>query len=147
VAVGAGAVWMSSEDRGVIRFTEGEIQILDRASGWSTSWVMDAAVAGDRTLYAATFRHGLVAVELDDASQPRPERARVVAGLPDHWLLRVHLHQGALWVGTQQGAARIHDGVVELVRGLPHPCVHAVAIYRGQAWLATEGGLALVPAP
>jgi hypothetical protein len=147
VAVGAGAVWMSSEDRGLIRFTDGEIQILDRASGWPTSWVMDAVVAGDRTLYAATFRHGLVAVELDDAGLPRPERARVVSGLPDHWLLRVHLHQGALWVGTQQGAARLRDGAVDLVRGLPHPCVHAVAIYRGQAWLATEGGLALVPAP
>ena len=147
VAVGAGAVWMSSEDRGVIRFTDGEIQILDRSSGWPTSWVMDAAVAGERTLYAATFRHGLVAVELDDAGLPRPERARTVPGLPDHWLLRVHLHQGALWVGTQQGAARIHDGAVGLVRGLPHPCVHAVTIYRGQAWLATEGGLALVPAP
>jgi hypothetical protein len=147
VAVGAGAVWMSSEDRGVIRFTESEIQILDRASGWTTSWVMDAAVAADRTLYAATFRHGLVAVALDDAGLPRPETARAVPGLPDSWLLRVHLRQGALWVGTQQGAARIHDGAVDLVRGLPHPCVHAVAIYRGQVWLATEGGLALVPAP
>lgn len=147
VAVGAGAVWMSSEDRGVIRFTDADVQILDRASGWPTSWVMDAAVAGGRTLYAATFRHGLVAVELDDAGLARPERARAVPGLPDTWLLRVHLHQGALWVGTQQGAARIRDTEVDLVHGLPHPCVHAVAIHRGQAWLATEGGLALVPAP
>ncbi|HWN69283.1 MAG TPA: hypothetical protein VNM90_16700, partial [Haliangium sp.] len=147
VTVGAGAVWMSSEDRGVIRFTDTEVQILDRASGWPTSWVMDATVAADRTLYAATFRHGLVAVELDDAGLPRPERARVVPGLPDTWLLRVHQHQDALWVGTQQGAARLHGSDVDLVRGLPHPCVHAVAIYGGQVWLATEGGLALVPAP
>ena len=147
VTVGAGAVWMSSEDRGVIRFTDTEIQILDRASGWPTSWVMDATVTADRTLYAATFRHGLVAVELDEAGLPHPERARAVPGLPDTWLLRVHQHQGALWVGTQQGAARIHGSDVDVVHGLPHPCVHAVAIYRDQVWLATEGGLALVPAP
>ena len=147
VAVGAGAVWMSSEDRGVIRVAGDDVQILDRASGWPTSWVMDATVAGDRTLYAATFRHGLVAVDLDHAGRPQAERARVVPGLPDTWLLRVHQHQGALWVGTQQGAARIHGDSVALIHGLPHPCVHAVAVYRGQAWLATEGGLARAPAP
>lgn len=147
VAVGAGAVWMASEDRGVIRFDGSAFHVLDRASGWSTSWVMDVAVAQDRTLYAATFRHGLVAVDLDDAGIPRPERARAVPGLPDSWLLRMHLHEGALWVGTQEGVARIHGRDVALVRGLPHPCVHAVAIHRGQVWLATEGGLALAPAP
>jgi ligand-binding sensor domain-containing protein len=147
VAVGAGAVWLSSEDRGVLRVAGGKVEILDRASGWPTSWVMDAAVAGDHTLYAATFRHGLVAVTLDGAGRPQRESARLVPGLPDTWMLRVHLHQGALWVGTQQGAARIDDGRVVSIQGLPHPCVHAVAIHRGQAWLATEGGLALVPAP
>jgi hypothetical protein len=147
VAVGAGAVWMASEDRGVIRFDGSQFQVLDRASGWSTSWVMDVAVAQDRTLYAATFRHGLVAVDLDEAGMPRPERARAVPGLPDSWLLRMHLHEGALWVGTQEGAARVHEHDVAVVRGLPHPCVHAVAIHRGQVWLATEGGLALLPAP
>lgn len=147
VAVGAGAVWMASEDRGVIRFDGSEFQVLDRASGWSTSWVMDVAVAQDRTLYAATFRHGLVAVDLDEAGMPHPERARTVPGLPDSWLLRMHLHEGALWVGTQEGAARIHGHDVAVARALPHPCVHAVAIHRDQVWLATEGGLALVPAP
>jgi ligand-binding sensor domain-containing protein len=146
VAVGAGAVWMASEDRGVIRFDGSAFEVLDRASGWPTSWVMDVAVADDRTLYVATFRHGLVAVALDDAGLPRPERARLVAGLPDSWLLRVHLHEGALWAGTQEGVARIHGHDVAMAHGLPHPCVHAVAIHRGQVWLATEGGLALVPA-
>lgn len=140
VAVGSGSVWLASEDRGVIRFANGQFQVLDRAAGLPTSWVMDVSVAND-TLYAATFRHGLVSLTLDAHGTPRLESARTLAGLPDAWLLRVELLDGALWVGTQQGAARIDDREVATTPALPHPCVHAMERFDGATWLATEGGL------
>lgn len=140
VAVGAGAVWMASEDHGVIRFANGRFQVLDRAAGMATSWVMDVTVTSD-TMYAATFRHGLIAVALDANGAPRLDTARAVAGMPDAWLLRVDVLDDTLWVGTQQGAARIDGRGVATTQALPHPCVHAMARFDGATWLATEGGL------
>ncbi|WP_428261971.1 hypothetical protein [Haliangium sp.] len=142
VSAGAGAVWMASEDRGVIRFADGAFEVFDRAGGMPTSWVMDVAVGADGVLYAASFRHGLVAVPLDAEGRPRVGQARAITGLPDHWLLRARVMDGGLWVGTQQGAARVEAGAVTaVVRALPHPCVHALARFGERTWLATEGGL------
>ncbi|ACY14875.1 hypothetical protein [Haliangium ochraceum] len=144
VSVGAGAVWMASEDRGVIRFAEGRFEVFDRAAGMPTSWVMDVAVSDD-TMHAVSFRHGLIAVPLDAASgAPRVEAARLVGELPDTWLLRARAVGDALWVGTQQGAARVSASGVETISEVPHPCVHAIASWAGATWLATEGGLVRV---
>lgn len=146
VAVGAGAVWLATEDKGVIRLAGGRFQVLDRAAGLPTSWVMDVAADGT-TLYAATFRHGLLAIDM----QGDMPRVRTIAGVPDEWMLHASTHEGALWVGTQGGAARVEDGAPTTVLpagadGLPHPCVHAVAHFDGDMWLATEGGLQRLPA-
>ncbi len=184
VAVGAGAVWMASEDRGIIRFADGAFTVYDRAAGLPTSWIMDIEVveeARGHTLYAASFRHGLLRVPLDSAHNdddnndggPALHLTQSVPGLPDSWLLRVQAvptraaspnanidtnpdantdaiidTSGApradIWVGTQNGAARLVEGtVVETVDALPHPCVHAVMTAGDRVWLATEGGLVL----
>lgn len=146
VAVGNGAVWLASEDRGVIRLTGNTFQVLDRAAGLPTSWVMDVAVGAGNTVYAATFRHGLLAIDMDG---DRP-RVRTVAGAPDDWQLHASVHGHALWVGTQNGAMRLNmanPSASAVFTDLPHPCVHAVAHAGGRTWLATEGGLYVLPAP
>ncbi|GAB4559880.1 MAG: hypothetical protein Tsb0020_06070 [Haliangiales bacterium] len=146
VTVGAGAVWLASEDHGVIRWRDGEFQVFDRAAGMPTSWVMDMSVT-DTTLYVTSFRHGLIAVSLDADGAPALSSARQVAGLPDGWLLRSELIGDELWVGTQRGAAQVSDGGVSgVVSATPHPCVHAVIRYGEHTWLATEGGVALAMA-
>ena len=157
VAVGAGAVWLATEDKGVIRLAGGQLQVLDRAAGLPTSWVMDVAASADgKTLYAATFRHGLLALDFDDDDDGDDDgaggtpRARVIAGVPDDWMLHASVHQGALWVGTQGGAARVegNGATIEIpagAGGVPHPCVHAVAHFGEDVWLATEGGLLRLP--
>lgn len=51
---------------------------------------------------------------------------------------------GALWVGTQGGAARLlDDGTAIAIGGLPDPRVHAVARIGAEVWVATEGGTAI----
>ena len=144
VTLAGGMVWLASEDRGVIRFdpsrrgkNQKAFTVLDRAAGLPTSWIMDVAAGEDGILYAATFRDGLLRIDTSGK-----QAAQTIAGLPDSWLLHVSEHDGAIWIGTQAGAARIDGRRVSVVQhGLPHPCVHAVARFGGRTWLATEGGL------
>ncbi|MEM9490558.1 MAG: hypothetical protein AAGC55_15530, partial [Myxococcota bacterium] len=152
VAVARGAVWMASEDRGIIRFARGKFQVLALATGLPTSWVMDVTAGPGDTVYAATFRHGLLALDVgEDGSAAALDRlsVRAIPETPDPWQLHVSRHGDDIWVGTQRGAARIaSDGTTTTVRdGLPHPCVHAITSFAGQVWLGTEGGVYIVPQP
>ncbi|HXI56417.1 MAG TPA: hypothetical protein VNO55_10180, partial [Polyangia bacterium] len=144
VDAAGGTVWMASEDRGAIRFRHGQFQVFDRAAGLPTSWGVDVAATDDGGAYVATLRHGLVHLDADGRVQPAPR-------LPDRWLLHVSRDdRGALWVGTQGGAARVDPrsrtdavAVAAAVERLPNPCVHAVATIGDDTWVATEGGTAV----
>jgi ligand-binding sensor domain-containing protein len=60
-------------------------------------------------------------------------RVRALAVAPD----------GAVWVGTEGGAARYRDGAWQpFVRELPSPLVQAIAVTPGAVWLGTGSGLA-----
>ena len=135
-----GAVWLAAEDRGAMRFVHGRFEVFDRAAGLPSSWGLDVAVAPDGGGYLASLRDGLVRVSVDG-------KAKAVEGLPSRWLLHVSADpaaRGALWVGTQGGAARVlDDGTVLAIGGLPDPRVHAVARVRREVWFATEGGTAI----
>ena len=135
VAAAGDTVWLASEDRGAIRFRGGRFRVFDRAAGLPTSWAVGVATTPDGGAFVATLRHGLVRLDADG-------NAREVPGLPDRWLLHVGRAGGALWVGTQDGAARLDgDGVVTpIAAGVPHPCVHAIAAFDGTVWIGTESG-------
>jgi ligand-binding sensor domain-containing protein len=139
-----GAVWIATEDSGVLRLHGDRFQVLDGATGLPSSRAVDVAATADGGAYVATLRHGLVRVAPDG-------RAHVVAPRTlDSWLLHVSataVLPGALLVGTHSGAA-----LVDLAReraapflDLPHPSVHALFVSDDAIWVATEGGTARFP--
>ena len=139
VAVGGGATWLASEDRGVLRVRGREITACDRAAGMPSSWVVDVAAVGG-VVYAATLRDGLARLEHRGG---RVEISRV-AGTPP-WLLHLAVAGGTVWVGAQGGAAYVapaSDAASSLRVGpLPHANVYAIARIGGALFIATEGGL------
>jgi len=146
-----GSVWLASEDRGALRLqADGRWEIFDRAAGLPTSWAMEVAAGPDGAIYVATLRHGLLRL---DGRRPRARAHTRVAGLPNEWMLHAsaeHAADGAvrgLWVGTQDGAARLApDGQVAPLAGLPDPNVHALARTSTGVWVGTEGGTLVLPA-
>lgn len=144
VSVGAGAVWVTSEDRGTLRVERDrkrrDVAVADRAAGLPTSWHIDVATTG-ATVWVATLRHGLLARAADGAWSRVP-------GLEDAWLLFVGADADArgVWVGAQGGLYHVDaDGTVtDASAVLPEPNVHVVADRGGELWVGTEGGLVRV---
>jgi len=148
VDVSGGAVWIATEDAGVLRLdtTTETFRIFDRAAGLPSSWTVDVAATPDGGAYAATLRHGLVRIDPDGT-------ARAAAGaLPDAWLLHVSAaaRGGGLWVGTQGGAGWVDLATfrARALPGLPDPRVHAFHdAPDGATWIGTEGGTVRIAGP
>lgn len=139
-----GDLWLASEDRGAIRVRGGlggAVDVFDKGRGLPTSWVLDVAVDARGTAYLATLRDGVLALR-DDGS------FAALAGLPDRWVLDVHVAGDTLYVGTQDGAARVDlaTGRTEPIRGLPDRHVHAFEAVGGRLVVATEKGVKLTTA-
>jgi len=140
VAVGAGAVWVTSEDRGTLRLERNRkrrtIVVSDRVAGLPTSWHIDVATTG-ATTWVATLRHGLLAHTGTTWSR--------IAGLEDAWLLFVGADAAArgVWVGAQGGLYHVDDDgtVTDHSALLPEPNVHVVVDRGAELWVGTEGGL------
>jgi ligand-binding sensor domain-containing protein len=130
------ALWMPSEDRGVIELGSASTRVYDKMVGLPSSWILDIAHDDAGRVYAGTLRHGLWIVD--------PERNHQKVEGIDDWILEVDRAGDSLWVGTQGGAARIDGETATPIDGLPNPNVHAFEEWRGQIWVATEGGLAIV---
>ena len=135
---------LASEDRGAIRVRGGlggAVDVFDKGRGLPTSWVLDVAVDARGTAYLATLRDGVLALR-DDGS------FAALAGLPDRWVLDVHVAGDTLYVGTQDGAARVDlaTGRTEPIRGLPDRHVHAFEAVGGRLVVATEKGVKLTTA-
>ena len=144
VTVGAGAVWVTSEDRGVLRLDRDrkkrDVVVHDRVAGLPTSWHIDVAVAGGTT-WVATLRHGLLARDRGGAWTR-------VAGLEDTWLLFVGADASGrgVWVGAQGGLYHVdaRGTVTDESAILPETTVHVVADRGAELWVGTEGGLVRV---
>jgi ligand-binding sensor domain-containing protein len=138
VAAARGALWVTSEDRGLLQAVgDDDVTIHDRVSGLPTSWHIDVALIGGQP-WVATLRHGLLR-RGPDGGWTR------VAGLEDAWLLFVGADRAGTgaWVGAQGGVYHVAaDGRVTVPAvALPEPNVHVVAEERGALWIGTEGGL------
>jgi ligand-binding sensor domain-containing protein len=92
------AIWLGSEDRGVIRFDGTTFTPYDRLAGLPTSWVL--AITGDGLggVFAATLRDG--AMHVDSSGH-----WEALEGLPSAWTLSVSRANGEVCVGTERGAA------------------------------------------
>lgn len=71
---------------------------------------------------------------------------RLPLGIPSEHVNALALEQsGALWIGTSQGAARLHEGRIRLVgsaQGLPHRIVYSLATTEdGALWFGTASGV------
>jgi ligand-binding sensor domain-containing protein len=145
VTVAGGAVWLASEDRGVLRARGRKVLFLDRAAGMPSSWVVDVAAA-DEFVYAATLRDGLVRLDPRD-EMTRPER--VAGAFP--WLLHLAVDGQTLWIGAQGGAMRLVPGSDQaaslFVPALDRSNVYAAAHIGETILLGTESGLLTIDAP
>jgi hypothetical protein len=134
VTLAGGALWLASEDRGLIRFDGAAAEAFDATRGLPTSWVLRVG-GSDEAVYGATLRDGIVALGSGGASL-----GSVPA--PDPWALFVGVDGSDVWVGTQGGAARVSGGRATRVQGLPDPRVHVIARHGARAYFGTELGLA-----
>jgi len=131
VAANDKAVWIATEDRGLVRKRLRDFQVVDRAAGLPSSWALDVAVADDGTAYAATLRDGVATVGLDGTI------ARV-AGVSEPWTLFVGVDGDELAVGSQGGA--FVRGIDAQPLPLPNENVHAIHRLAGALYVGTEGG-------
>ena len=141
VSVAAGAIWLATEDRGVLRLEKSSPgstitgAIYDRAAGLPSSWAVDVAATHDGSAWIATFRDGLVHLSANGTFE--------VAGVPDPQLLHVQpdTHGGGLWIGTQGGAGHLApSGKFTPIADLPDPCVHDILDDNEHLWVGTENG-------
>lgn len=143
IAESGGALYLASEDRGVIRFDGGKFTAMDRLSGLPTSWAVDVAGDAHGGAYMATLRDGVVHVHADGTWSMLPQ-------MPGNWISSVSARGNELCVGTQSGAACYEDTSKPpsvIFDALPDPRAHAV-VRIGGAWLVgTEAGTALYRAP
>ncbi|MBN2362096.1 MAG: hypothetical protein JXR83_21775 [Deltaproteobacteria bacterium] len=139
VAAHRGNIWLASEDRGALHLVRGRFRVHDRAAGLPTSWAVDVALADDGTAYVATLRHGIVSIGRGGATR-LPQRL-------DPWALFVDAADGALWIGTQNGAAVIRGQQMSPIAPLPQPCAHVVTAVGDRLWIGTEGGLLATAIP
>jgi ligand-binding sensor domain-containing protein len=140
------AIWLASEDRGVIRFDGKTFTSYDRLAGLPTSWVV--AIAGDGLggVFAATLRDGAMHVDSSGHWEALEE-------LPSAWTLSVSRANGEVCVGTQRGAVCYDESHVAAtgpwqpyrrLDGLPDQRVHGLLPVKGGLIVATQAGVVVV---
>jgi len=135
VAVRGRELWLASEDRGLIRFVDGESQVYDRLAGLPTSWFVDVGVDARGRVLGATLQHGLVVLEPDADGQLQLRRE-----LDDQWLMRVAADETGAWLATQAGP--VHwPRALPLPVDMPNASAHAVLAEGDTLWIASESGL------
>lgn len=133
----ADSLWLATEDRGVLRWVpdSGDIEVFDRTYGLPSSWALDVSPSDSGPTYVGTLRDGVIALRSDGTTES-------VGGLSSTWVLDLEQDGPTLFVGTQSGAYRVLDDVVEALPGVPHSNVHRVLSTADSLWVATEAGLA-----
>lgn len=139
VAARDGKIWIATEDRGLLQMDGETFRVFDRAAGMPASWTLDVSIAADGTVYGATLRDGIVAIDnRGDISE--------LLGSPDTWTLFVSATKAGIDMGTQGGAANVSKENVSLIPGPPHPNVHVMSRIGSALYVGTEGGTLVVSA-
>jgi ligand-binding sensor domain-containing protein len=134
---GAGGAWLSTEDRGIVRFDGASFQSWDRLAGLPTSWFVNAATDGEGGLLAATLRHGFLRVRTD-GSWTR------IDDVPGDWGLTAQRVDALTCFGAQEGAACGSSASdIQRLGALPDPRVHLFAKSGSTLLVGTEAGIAI----
>jgi signal transduction histidine kinase/ligand-binding sensor domain-containing protein len=106
IRVRNGGTLMATLGQGVISYHDGRFETLAPASTIPLSFAISIAESADGTIWAGTRDVGLLRIE--------PSRVvRISEGLPDSKInCLLSDDDGALWIGTDKGVARWHDGRV-----------------------------------
>jgi ligand-binding sensor domain-containing protein len=133
-----GAVYLASEDRGILR-RDGRRKYtgFDRLAGYPSSWTTDVLANSRESAWAASLRHGVYEVGR--------RRQTSVAGV-ESWVLflgRDPVDPRNAFIGTQDGAWVARGSRKDSLRGLPNLCVHSLARLSDGLWVGTEGGVAV----
>lgn len=134
------ALWVGTEDGGLLRFADGVFTPVT-APELSGTTITVVADAGDDGLWIGTaaglfeMRGGIVRARLQRAGAPLMPQSNPVAGDAGEW-----------WIGTNAGLVRIRSGGFDTYTtkdGLPHDDVRALQRARdGSLWIGTFRGVA-----
>ena len=136
----AGTLWIGTRGGGLVRYRQGRFERYAAQQGISGQVVNALAQDDAGRVWVGTSDAGLFACR-DGSCRPYT----VKNGLPGNMVRAVLAHDGVVWVGTDQGLARMRDGRVHVfgtAEGLADEFVMALYADReGRVWVSTRGGL------
>ncbi len=139
-----GFIWIATQE-GFVRFDGQEFVTYDKTTYPQIISNFSMSIRGtkDGTLYVGTVDGGLIRM--------RGKRIDVLTranGLPSNSIkVLLEARDGALWIGTDAGLARLSDGHITSVPAsqLPSPVITALAEDTvGTIWAGTEGGVVTI---
>lgn len=150
-----GALWIGTRGGGVSRLTrdtKGKIVITTRTTknGLSNDRVSSLAEDQTGTIWVGTEGGGLNRLGNDSlrsfTAHSTIEHFSTPEGLPNNEIRSLLPDkEGALWIGTNHGLARIRQGAITTIttkNGLANDYIHPILQDRsGAIWIGTEGGL------
>ncbi len=135
---GGGDLWVGTFTDGVFRLRDGRlIKRYSQAQGVPSGHIRAVVVGDDGTVWAGT-RRGLVSLDANGAHAP------TLPGLPQGLVTALASFDGALWIGSVEGAHVLRDGHVERID--VNAMGGARSVFGFQAvghdvWIATDRGL------
>lgn len=141
---GAGTVWVSFRDVGLVRVAGSEARLLTSADGLTDTRLGAVLSGSDGSLWVGGTGG------LNRLREGRWDRWTTGDGLAADYVLTLHEdHEGALWVGSWGGLSRLRDGQVTAWtprHGLPSDIVYQILEDGdGSLWLGTPAGIFAVP--
>ena len=137
-----GRLWVGTRDAGLVEMmADGRFEAMDSDDGLASDFVLSLAEDRKGRLLVGT-QDGLSVVELDGSVR----NYGLQDGLPGRLVFNVHPDDdGAIWLATTGGLARLLDDRVEVVtvrQGLPTEAVYDFAEDdRGDLWTTTSRGV------
>ncbi|MBN6148971.1 diguanylate cyclase [Xanthomonas sp. AmX2] len=133
-----GDLWVGTYADGVYRLRDGRVRRhYGQADGLPSGHVRTIAVDAAGTVWIGTQR-GLVRIDGEQASSPR------VPGLPQGLITALASIDGALWIGSVEGAAALRGERVERLALEPLGGARTVFGFQGMdgdVWISTDRGL------
>lgn len=136
-----GSVWVSDRDKGIFRWTDGQMTSLD--------------IAGKFALAAHTDRQGRVWLGFPNGELAVHQDGKLAwygprDGLTATDILAIHEDRtGTIWVGHKDGLSRLGvDGrfiAIDHSKGIPATAVWGIANEQGSLWLAVDEGILRIP--
>lgn len=114
IAEDQNSLWLATAGAGLVRLSEGKLESFDSALGLSSDSLTDVVVDQKGVLWVSTAGAGL------NRLWPTPfNRMRDAGGRLGGFAYALHEdEQGAVWLGSNAGLAKINDGRIERISGM-----------------------------